>query len=81
MDLTSRWKLLRGDESQVREIAAILGVKFKKMQEGGINHTSLISFLDSKGLIDSQYETGKFSAEEGAERLDEMMEVKEEKHD
>ncbi len=72
----SRWKLLRGDESQVREIAALLGVKFRKMQEGGMNHTSLIIFLDSKGLIDSQYETGKFSPEEGAIRLREMSEEK-----
>lgn len=66
---SSRWKLLRGEESQVREIAALLGIKFRKMQGGDINHTALITFLDSKGVIDSQYETGKFSAEEGARRL------------
>jgi len=68
----ARWKLLRGDEMQTREIAAILGIKFRKMQEGGINHTALISYLDSKGFIEAQFETERFSAEEGARRLHEI---------
>lgn len=68
----ARWKLLRGGEMQTREIAAILGIKFRKMQEGGINHTALISFLDGKGFIEAQFETERFSAEEGARRLHEI---------
>lgn len=74
----TRWKILRGDESQVREIAALVGVKFRKLQGGDINHTALITFLDPKGLIDSQYEMGKFSAEEAAHYLHEMLEGKKE---
>lgn len=74
----SRWKLLRGDESQVREVAALVGIKFRKIQGGDINHTALITFLDPKGVIDSQYEMEKFSPEEGARRLHEILEGKKE---
>jgi len=60
----SRWKLLTGDENHIREVAAVLGIQYRKNPEGGFNHSSLISILDSQGKIKSQYETGKFVADE-----------------
>ncbi len=68
----SRWKLLQAEENQVREIAAVLGIKYRKTQDGGFNHSSLISILDKEGKIQMQYETGKFSAEEAVGDLKKM---------
>ncbi len=65
----SRWKLLQTEENQVREIAAVLGIKYRKTQDGGFNHSSLITILDKEGKIQMQYETGKFSAEEAVKDL------------
>ena len=68
----SRWKLLQAEENQVREIAAVLGIKYRKTQDGGFNHSSLISILDKEGKIQMQYETGKFSAEDAVGDLKKM---------
>jgi protein SCO1/2 len=45
----SRWTLASASNDSVRELAAVLGIKFRKLEQGGFNHTSLITVLDRDG--------------------------------
>lgn len=45
------WKFLRGSEKNVKEIAAILGIKFKQMDDGEYSHSNTISLLDKDGVL------------------------------
>lgn len=47
---TSRWKLVRADARDVRQLAAVLGVRFRKLPEGGFNHSTVIALLDADGV-------------------------------
>ena len=51
---TSRWTLARTDETQVRRIAAALGVQYRRLPDGQFSHATLISALDSQGRIVTQ---------------------------
>lgn len=47
----TRWTLLHGDATDVRELAVALGVKYKKLENGMFSHSNLISVLDPVGLV------------------------------
>ncbi len=47
----SRWKLLNGSEGDVLELAALLGVKYKKISDVDYAHSNLITVLNQKGEI------------------------------
>jgi len=66
----ARWKFVRGDEGQTREMAALLGINYRKTQDGGFNHSAIVTFLDKRGMIRSQYEVEKFSATEAVRDLE-----------
>jgi protein SCO1/2 len=46
-----RWKLLRGSESDVRELAAVLGFNYEQIDSGQFVHSNLITVLDTHGEI------------------------------
>jgi protein SCO1/2 len=48
------WVLLRGAPGDVRELAAVLGVKYQKDAGGMFNHSNLITILNSEGEIAHQ---------------------------
>lgn len=49
--LDDQWLLLRGTPDDVLELAALLGVKYRKISAKDYAHTNLISVLDAKGEI------------------------------
>jgi protein SCO1 len=51
---TSRWTLARTDEAHVRQIAAALGVQYRKLPNGEYSHATSISVLDRQGRIVAQ---------------------------
>jgi protein SCO1/2 len=53
---TTRWTLARTDPGRVRELAALLDVTYRRNPEGGFNHTSGFTVLDSTGVIRAQIE-------------------------
>lgn len=55
--LAGNWSLLRGEPDDVLELAAILGVKFKKDSRGQFAHSNVITVLDKNGDI-VQQQTG-----------------------
>ncbi len=48
---TSRWTLARTDDDGVRKLAALLGVRYRKLTNGDFNHTSGLILLDADGRI------------------------------
>lgn len=49
-----QWTLLHGDESAVRELAAVLGVSFHRDANGDFQHSIAIFLLDSNGVVSAQ---------------------------
>ena len=45
------WTLLRGDAEDVRELAALLGVNYRKEARGQFAHSNKISLLNAKGDV------------------------------
>jgi protein SCO1/2 len=49
--LDDRWEVLHGDNDAVRELAALLGVKYQAEAGGGFSHSNVISILNSEGEV------------------------------
>lgn len=52
---SKRWKLLTGKDDDIRDAAAVLGVKYREM-DGTLNHSSVITLLDREGRIEARYD-------------------------
>lgn len=46
-----RWRLTRASAEHVRELAALLGLKYRKLENGEFNHSAVITLLDRKGVV------------------------------
>lgn len=51
-----RWTLLHGDKGDILELAALLGVRFKKTTDKDYAHSNIITVLDEEGVIAHQQE-------------------------
>jgi len=49
--LDEHWVLLHGNDDSVRELAALLGVKYKQDADGAFSHSNLITLLNAQGEI------------------------------
>jgi protein SCO1/2 len=47
----AHWSLVRGSDADVRRIAALLGVQYRRLPSGEFNHSSSIELLDAEGRI------------------------------
>lgn len=45
------WKLLRGPDSEVRKLAAVLGFNYEQIDSGQFVHSSLVTVLNARGEI------------------------------
>jgi protein SCO1/2 len=52
-DLT-RWRFAQTPEAEVRKLAAVLGVQYRKLPDGSFNHSTVITLLDRDGRIAAQ---------------------------
>ena len=50
----SRWRLYHGDRAAVRELAMVLGIRYKRDTRGDFDHSNVISILDRDGVIRHQ---------------------------
>jgi len=48
---TETWTLLHGESDDIRELAALLGVKYKEEANGQFAHSNLITVLNREGEI------------------------------
>ena len=49
-----RWTLFHGNEQAVRELAAVLGINYKRDSKGDFDHANVITLIDSEGLVRQQ---------------------------
>ncbi len=66
----ANWSLYHGDDKAVRDLAAALGVRFRRDDKGGIDHSAAISLLDDKGEIVFQKLDTKLDAEEFVAKIE-----------
>lgn len=52
----AQWTLLRGEEPDVRDLAAVLGIRYKQEADGQFAHTNLITLLDADGRVVYRHE-------------------------
>lgn len=52
---THYWSLLHGDKEAIRELAAVLGVQYKVLPDGGFSHSNVITTLNTNGEIVQQH--------------------------
>jgi protein SCO1/2 len=55
MALDERWTLLRGSDSDVRELAAVVGFNYERTPEGQFAHSNQVTLLDPTGEIVLQH--------------------------
>lgn len=67
--LDSQWTLLHGSADSVRELAALLGVKYQQAPDGMFSHSNLFTILDSQGEIIHTREGLKTGIPEAAAKL------------
>ena len=63
----AQWTLYHGDDKAVRDLAAALGVRYRRDDKGGFDHSAAISLLNDKGEIvfqqlDTKLDTDEFVA-------------------
>ena len=51
MSIDEQWTLLRGNDSDLRELTAVLGFNYERMPNGQFAHSNLITLLDPSGEI------------------------------
>jgi len=49
--LGERWTLLNGDDGALMELAAVLGVRYRRVSDTEFMHSNLITVLDTAGVI------------------------------
>ncbi len=54
MELKGDWTLLHGSDDDVRELAALLGFRYRQEKDGGYSHSNMITVLDGEGRIVKQ---------------------------
>ncbi len=67
--LDGQWVLLRGDDDSVRELAALVGVKYKQEADGMFAHSNLITILNAEGEVVHQRTGLKGGLDEAATAL------------
>lgn len=45
------WTLFHGDDNAVRELAAVLGIAYRRKPNGDFSHSVMITLLDADGVI------------------------------
>lgn len=51
MGLEGDWTLLQGNDGDVRELAALLGFRYRQEKEGDFAHSNMMTVLDREGRI------------------------------
>jgi protein SCO1/2 len=75
LDLT-HWNLLTAQPDAVRELAAVLGVQYKKNASGEFSHSNIITILDAEGKIRYQQAGLKQDPKMSAQIISELLKTK-----
>jgi protein SCO1/2 len=53
---SAQWLLARADEGDVRELAAVLGIRYRPLPGGVFSHSAVITLLDADGVVRARTE-------------------------
>ena len=67
----SRWTLLDGSDDSVRELATVLGVRYRRLSADELAHSNALTLLDTDGAVAYQH-AGLDAAEEITKALGAM---------
>jgi len=48
---TTRWTLASAAPEDARKLAAVLGIQYRKLPDGGFNHATIVTLLDGDGRV------------------------------
>ena len=65
----AHWTLYQGNDKAVRELAAALGVRYRRDASGGFDHSAIITILDADGRIVAQQPDAQANTEEMVKKL------------
>jgi protein SCO1/2 len=65
----AHWTLYQGDDKAVRELAAALGVRYRRDASGGFDHSAIITILNVDGTIVAQQPDAQVNSEEMVKKL------------
>lgn len=68
-----RWVMLQGNDDGVRELAAALGVQFKKRSDGEFDHSNVITVLGPQGEVAHQIKGLRQNPAEAAEAIRKVL--------
>ncbi|MCB0272482.1 MAG: SCO family protein [Bdellovibrionales bacterium] len=71
--LGENWQLYTSHDDNVREIAAVLGVKYKKMTNGMFSHSNIINIVNVKGVVLHQQNGINADSSESVKILKELL--------
>jgi protein SCO1/2 len=74
---SERWHFTRAPESSVQEVAALLGVRYRRLPDGEISHSPLVALLDRDGLPVARVEGALGDAGEITSALTRMVQRRE----
>jgi protein SCO1/2 len=66
----AQWSLYHGDDKAVRDLAAALGVRYRRDDKGGFDHSAAITLLDGEGEIVFQKADAKFDIDEFVAKIE-----------
>ncbi|HVU27137.1 MAG TPA: SCO family protein [Verrucomicrobiae bacterium] len=73
-NLPENWTLLSGQPDDVLELAALLGIQFKKSSDGEIAHSNVITLLNAQGEIVFRQTGLNAGADEMVRRIEQIVE-------
>ena len=75
LDLTT-WTLFHGSQRAVRELAAVLGIRYKQITNGDFDHSNVITVLDRDGVIQHQQVGLRQDPKDTLQKLSALLEKK-----
>lgn len=69
----SHWTFFHSSPKNIRELAALLGIKFKKLDSGDFDHSNIITILDQEGVIIHQQVGVRQNPEESIQTLKKLL--------
>ncbi|WP_296706887.1 SCO family protein [Rhodoblastus sp.] len=66
----AQWSLYHGDDKAVRDLAAALGVRYRRDDKGGFDHSAAITLLDGEGEIVFQKADAKLDIDEFVTKIE-----------
>ena len=71
----SHWAFFHGSAKSIRELAALLGIKFKKLDSGDFDHSNIITILDQEGVIAHQQIGVRQNPDESIQTLKKLLDT------